>query len=123
MLRTATPFPQTGSYALKDEDGSLHLVRIVRRDAAGNAVVSFPLVAGASGTKTLELDALLDGTPLSDFEEGERVRLAAELHGRERPDPEKAERLEALRARAIRAPILAGLMADAEAAEQARRAA
>ena len=72
MLSSPTPFPQVGSYALLDLDGTKQLARI---QSAGPdwgpediAFVSLPLVVGSSGNRRVGLGDLIDGTPLTPAE-------------------------------------------------------
>lgn len=113
MLTAPAPFPQIGAYALFYDDGDrkTHLVRIQRRHGP-DAVISFPLRAGASGTRTVPLADLLDGTPLTGSERAEWRRLEAELRGMVRPGKARIDRAAELRLREIRSMKLADLMRD-----------
>lgn len=113
MLNTPAPFPQVGSYALIEEEGSNQLVRILAKDQAGSATVSFPLRPGASGTKTVPTAKLLDGTPLTDGERREMNEL--ERGGGRRRSA--IQRLKAFRSRDIHSAILGRLL------DEVRRAA
>jgi hypothetical protein len=114
MLRTPTPFPQVGSYALIELDGRHHLARIQARTCDADTMISLPLLpAVASGTRKASLDDLIDGTPLSERERRELEALTIDLAGgnltgRRRKAAE--EREDALRDRLIHAPILAEMM-------------
>lgn len=111
MLRTPAPFPQVGSYALIQIDGRNHLARLQARTAGGDVLISLPLLADvASGNRTVSIDALIDGTPLTDFEQRELDRLTTEVAAAKRPGAEKQARAETLRNRIIYAPILAEML-------------
>lgn len=132
MLHNATPFPFVGSYALlidtdqPPEHQQAELVRILKRDVHPAAlgavlmvVVSFPLRAGASGTKTVALEDLIDGTPLDGIEQRELADLQRDTRQRLRPNKAKVARREVLRQRAIWSPILARRLRDADAQRKA----
>lgn len=89
MLDTPAIFPDLGSYALHQEAGTTHLVRIHQHKAKGLVLVSYPARTGASGNRTLELADLLDGTPLNEAERAEMAALAKAVEGRR-----KSKRLE-----------------------------
>jgi len=71
MLSTPTPYPQVGSYALLDLDGTAQLARIIARDQGGSAVVSLPLIPGSSGNRSVTIGELEDPTPLTPEERTE----------------------------------------------------
>lgn len=111
MLRTPTPFPQVGSYALIEIDGRHHLARIQHRTHGGDAVISLPLMPDvASGNRTVGFDALVDGTPLSEFDRGELARLDEEIARTVRPNRARQAKVDALRARDINSRSLAEML-------------
>jgi hypothetical protein len=111
MLRTPAPFPQVGSYALIEIDGRLHLARIQKRTCDAEVMISLPLLRDvASGNRKVSPDALIDGTPLSEFEQRELGRLEIEAAAGGRGAPAKRERADALSDRMTHAPILADMM-------------
>lgn len=114
MLNTPAIFPQVGSYALLELAGETRLVRIQHRhvgDRAGCALVSFPGSFNASGSTTVGLDLLIDGTPLTPTEHAEAARLERELSGKPASTRSKAyRRYMALRERDIRSETMARLM-------------
>lgn len=86
MLKTPTPFPHVGSFALlidktlPAEQQRAELVRIMRRDPGcfdgspsklRNVAVAFPLRVGASGNRLVFAEDLIDGTPLTRAESRE----------------------------------------------------
>lgn len=126
MLNGATEFPQAGSYGLllsprppgsatagwgPETGGTItgpQLVRIIRRFPDRSVLVSLPLVDGASGTRTVEDDHLIDATPLTNGESREMTELSRELtKQRVRDRKGKQARYDALRLRAVYAPLLA----------------
>lgn len=113
MLSAATPFPQTGAYALYLLGSELALVRIQHRhvgDRDGMALISFPRTFAASGSKTVPLADLVDGTPLDDAERAEMNRLAGDLARAKsgaRGAKAKAARWVALKQRDIHAATMA----------------
>lgn len=149
MIRSPAPFPLTGSYALfadplepapvlhgKPGRPRLHLVRIAgsgRRPFTSDEVayqVTFPLREGiATGTRTVDLEELIDCTPIDVAEAKELADLRRHLADRTRLTPkmqaqkERADQLE-LRARmaALVAPMLT-LLANRQAAAGNRKAA
>jgi hypothetical protein len=141
LLNAETPFPNVGSYALTvDPLSGLHaaqveLVRIlgVRTGSLAElgitehvveCLVSFPLRDGASGTRTVPFDKLIDATPLTGREGKEMVDLARELRGpKVRARANKKLRHDALKQRAIWAPHLRLLLVEAARREARRRAA
>lgn len=128
MLDSNTPFPQAGSYGLFQAAGTTELARIMSRPPATEgaepfAEISLPLVYGASGNKRVPLADVLDGTPLTKGEEAEYRRLDRELAGQSRPNRTKHARLQQLRLRSIRAPMLKDLLDRLAAAHAARRVA
>lgn len=79
MLRTPAPFPEVGSYGLREEGGYTHLIRIVEPERGGEVLVAFPLVAGAAGNKRLPIGALIDATALTPAEAAELRRLEKKI--------------------------------------------
>jgi hypothetical protein len=130
MLSPETPFPYVGSYALfEDPDAPppqpTELVRILWR-REGFAMVSFPLRDGAGGNKTVAADALTDATPLTDGEQREFHDLDRDLAGRSLrtvKQRRQVARRDALKRRAIYAPLLARLLRQARRQAETRRAA
>lgn len=133
MLRIAALFPHPGSFALFVDtmlpvaQQRAELVRIQRRyehKALGSvfdmAAVSFPLRQGASGSKAVLADDLIDGTPLNAEERKEHAILENHLRGRERLTPRLKEMLKAaekLRQRAIFSMVLESELAKLRALE------
>jgi hypothetical protein len=107
MLKSHTPFPLVGSYALFEQDGETHLVRIVLRDLGGTATIAFPFRDGASGNARVEIEALRCGEPLTASEINEAARLQ-----RKRKSASDKARLKRLRTREIDARIMAEKLAD-----------
>lgn len=111
MLKIAAPFPQVGSYALLIDDlmpvemQRAELVRIMRTDVA-TCAIAFPLRLGATGNRNVQLDSLIDATPLTKAEERELADLQRYVAGRERPNKAKAARCEALRTRLIMSEVM-----------------
>lgn len=133
MIRSPAPFPLTGSYALfadplepvpivngKPGKPRLHLVRIAgsgRRPFTADEIayqITFPLRDGvATGTRTVDLEELIDCTPIDVAEAREMADIRRHLKDRARLTPkmmaqtERADELE-LRARmaALAAPML-----------------
>ena len=142
MLAGATEYPNAGSYALllcpappgtatagwgpqQEEIKGPQLVRIIRTpiNPDGLFLVSLPLVDGASGTKAVPADELIDATPLTGAEGKEMVELARELtRKRLRDRAGKKARHDALRHRAIWSPMLLSKLKELRARE-ARQAA
>lgn len=115
MLNNPTPFPLVGSYALYETACETHLVRIQHRDMSGRegaALISFPGSFAASGSKTVPLADLIDGTPLTLDERAEmqatlRAMGAAAIHNSRAA---RAKRYLALRERDIRSETMQRLM-------------
>lgn len=114
MIQAETPFPYVGSYALFADPNlplgqqRAELVRIQRRDDE-RVWVSFPLRIGASGNKIVDLDQLIDGTPLDTAEKREHADLERHLRGRTKLTQkmrEQAVRSEILRRRAIYSMVM-----------------
>lgn len=112
MLRIATTFPHVGSYGLlidanlPVDQRRAELIRIFGLvEAEGTtplASISLPLRTGASGTRIVELQELIDGTPLTKAEERELADTESQLRGRRiRSARQKADqaRCEELRSR------------------------
>ena len=142
MLRTPTPYPQVGSFALLVDvnlpvgQQRVELVRVMRLGVS-TAAVAFPLRAGATGNTTVALADLIDGTPLTAAEEAVAERLEASLRGvrakagvrgtssrASRPSPARAARYHALRERGNWSLVMSAELAKLEAREarEARRA-
>jgi hypothetical protein len=120
MLKTPTPFPQQGSYALLPEGRETHLVRIIQkydRDTYTEALVSFPLAS--TSPRRVPLDALQDGTDLTPAERRERDELRARRADKERLGERVrgkwADRLAALDAHAGNARLMRSLLDQHEA--------
>jgi hypothetical protein len=118
MLSPPTPYPQQGSFALFDEEGKTHAVRIHQHDQQGFATISFPgRIGAASGNKRVPIEQLLDGTPLDEEERAELKALERFVHSEgTRPSQSRAARIrrkryQALRLRDIRSATLANLIA------------
>lgn len=127
MLDGATEFPNVGSYALllspappaqhrqagdpnQEEVTGPQLVRILRFNPqlSTDAFVSLPLREGASGNRTVPFSQIVDATPLSGAEGKEMCDLGRELKGqRVRDRATKQARFDALKQRAVYAPLLA----------------
>lgn len=104
----------------QEETQGPQLVRIIRLLPPGTppsgqpaapggwrALVSLPLVADAGGTRTVDFAELVDGTPLASDESREMTDLQRELaRSRVRGRRAKQLRFEALRSRAVWAPLL-----------------
>src|SRR5690349_17226481 len=115
MLRAETAFPQQGSYALLPEGSDTHLVRINHRPNPAEAIVTFPLPPGATGTRRGNLADLVDGTPLTEAEAAELDRLTAKRNGvlGRGQRPRRDQRYDELAARAGNASLLAELRREA----------
>lgn len=112
MLPIPTEFPQVGSYALLPLDGRNQLARIQKRFDDGRALVSLPLAPDiASGSTTVPLGQLIDGTPLSEAERQELLRLEGDLLQPKLHPKKKIDRCANLRRRDIHAGIMARLVA------------
>ena len=112
MIKSPSPFPFPGSWALIDEDRETHLVRIMNREAGGLASISFPMRPSASGYRHfVRMDQLRDGTPLDPAEIAELAALAVKLRGAKRRSAGATAREFALRQRSIRARTLCDLLA------------
>jgi hypothetical protein len=118
MLKAPTPFPQVGSYALLELDGTAQAVRIQRKDPAtpDEATVALQSVANAaSGFRTVPLAELIDGTPLTEAEAQEYRELERTVPAapsRSNRVKEAQARYAALRERAIHSDTLARLLAE-----------
>jgi len=113
MLADPTPFPAAGSYGLHAVGGTTRLARIIARNRDGSVIISIPSLPGASGNRCVPLDQVRDGTPLTDEERAEQLKLAASLRSIARPGPaarRRRARLDALREREIDARLLGELL-------------
>lgn len=110
MLNTENRFPQPGSAGLLSLDGSRVLARIQQVHQDGRATIFIGNLFGSSGTRRVPLAEIEDGTPLSDREEAELVRLERDMAGKARVAPKKLQRFNALSARAQNAPVLKALL-------------
>lgn len=112
MLPIPTPFPQVGSYCLHRLEGRTVLARIQNRFDDGTALISLPLVPDvASGAPRVPVAELIDGTPLTEAERAELLRLTGELLQKKRHPKAKKDRADALRQRDIHAGVMARLVA------------
>ena len=115
MLKTATLFPQPGSFALyrddelEPEDRRPELARILEL-GVNSALISLPLRTGAGGTKRVARADLEDATELTPAEQAEMVELERQLRTRVRGRPALEARVAALRNRALWAPMMRSLL-------------
>jgi hypothetical protein len=142
LLTPETPFPNVGSYALLIDCDSCRsggsaqrsndcrvghgaeLARILRASVGEDgratertltATIALPLRDGASGTKTVPFADLIDATPLTGAEGKEMVDLDRELRSKPlRGRAAKQARHDALKRRAIWAPHMQRLIAEAD---------
>jgi hypothetical protein len=126
MLKTAAPFPHTGSFALYVDTNlppaqqRAELVRLQYACFGSQVTVTFPLRQGAAGTKKVALAELIDGTPLDRDERREHADLERHLKGRSRLTPRLRDmllRAEKLRQRAIFSMVLESELAKLRAIE------
>lgn len=140
MLNGATQFPHAGSYCLllspappaqqrqagdpqPEEIKGPQLVRIIRHFLDRTALVSLPLLDGASGTRTVPCADLLDATPLTAGEGRRMIDLGRELRQkRVLSRAEKQALHDALKRRAIYAPLLAAKLRELAARERRKAA-
>jgi len=118
MLKTSAPYPHVGSYALLEDEGRTHLVRIIGKDPGGDVTLSFPgRYKIASGNKTVPFADLIDGTPLTAAEEAEFRQLESTIPAvpsRSAKVKAQQQRYADLRERSIHASTLARLLAKAQ---------
>jgi hypothetical protein len=117
VLKFPTPFPQQGSYAVYASDGEDQLARIISRPNGAEALISLPLHVGSSGNLNVPIEALRDGTPVT---EAERVELQSLNHKRLKVGSAEAKRKAELTARIETAPILARLLDTLKRRERAQ---
>ena len=113
MLATPTSFPHSGSYALYALGERLLLARIIGAGRDGRVSISLPAITTAGGQRTVELDELIDGTPLSDAEFADMQALEKRLAGASDRNTPAYRRWAALSQRYAHAVTLAELMARA----------